>query len=156
MKKIVLLIILAGIGVLFLSNKKNEIPKDISKTETEQKPTEQDKCVSTDYKECKDFPWLDLPLKYFSVNDVRWGSAGGKGKEGTMEQYTQVALDGKEIYQSYPTTKTTIKDFSSEVVPITALVQVFPTVSVIEVTEPKVNAFVVVAPTTIKFPAVGA
>ena len=120
MKKIFILIVLIIIGFWLFKSKPKETPKIINQLSVEQKPIEQEKCVSTDYQECKEFPWLDLPLKYFSVKDIDWGSAGGSGKEGTMEKYTQAALDNKAVYQSYPTTITTIKQYSSEVVPITS------------------------------------
>lgn len=117
MKKIILTIAVISIAVWFWNNSR-PITNNQSQT-VEPKPTTQQECVSTDYKECPQFPWLDLPLKYFSVKNVEWGSAGGKGKEGTMEQYTQAALDSQAVYQSYPTTKTTIKQYSADIVPIT-------------------------------------
>lgn len=115
MKKIILVIAVVSIAFWFWKN----TPKQTEQPKTEQKTTDETTCVSTDYRECKEFPWLDLPLKYFSVKDVRWGSAGGTGKEGTMEQYTQAALDDKAVYQSYPSTATTIKQYSTDVVPLT-------------------------------------
>lgn len=116
MKKLILTIAVVSIAVWFWTNSK---PTTNQTQVPETKPTEQEKCVSTDYRECKEFPWLDLPLKYFSVKDVEWGSAGGKGKEGTMDEYTQAALDGKAVYQSYPTTTTTIKQYSADTTPLT-------------------------------------
>jgi len=71
---------------------------------------------SSSYSECLKFPWLDLPLNYFSVKDVTWGSIGGVGKKGTMDEYTQAAFNNKVVYQSYPTTNITIKEYSSDIV----------------------------------------
>jgi len=119
MKKIIIWVAVISIGVWFWQNRKVETPKSTSQPKTEQNAAENEKCVNASYVECPEFPWLDLPLKYFSVKNVEWGSAGGDGKEGTMEQYTQVALDSKEVYQSYPTTTTTIKQYSADIVPVT-------------------------------------
>lgn len=115
MKKIIILIVVISIGVWFWENRDNKTPKITEQPKTKQKTAEETKCVSTDYKE---FPWLDLPLKYFSIKNVEWGSVGGSGKEGTMEEYTQVALDSKEVFQSYPTTNITIKKYSADIVPL--------------------------------------
>ncbi len=60
---------------------------------------------------------LDLPLEYFSNKDVRSGSAG-KGTGDKITDYTQVTLDNKAVYQSYPTVVTTIKNYSSEIKPL--------------------------------------
>lgn len=59
------------------------------------------------------FSRLDVPLEYFSYKDIRWGSAG-EGNSGKISDYTQVALEDKAVYQSYPTLVTTIKNYSSE------------------------------------------
>ena len=121
MKKFILIIAVISIAVWFWNNKPKQSPKLTSQPTTEQKPVE-DKCNDSMYslsKECEKYPLLDLPLKYFSVKDVRWGSIGGDGKDGTIEQYTQASLDSKAMYQSYPTTKTTITDYSSDIVPAT-------------------------------------
>lgn len=63
------------------------------------------------------FPWLNLPVEYFSNKDVRWGSAGN-GNGDKITDYTQVALGNGTVYQSYPTTVTTIKQYSGEVKPL--------------------------------------
>ncbi len=121
MKRLIILITVLGVGVWFWQNRDNKKSNVIEQPKTEQN-TDGTKCNDSMYilnKECDKFQQLDLPLKYFSVKDVRWGSAGGDGKEGTMEEYTQVALDSNAVYQSYPTTKTTITEYSSEVVPPT-------------------------------------
>lgn len=121
MKKIIIWIVLISVGLWFWKNRKIEVPKSIDQTENKQITTE-DKCNNSMYslsKECEKYQLLDIPLKYFSVKDVRWGSAGGNGKDGTIEEYTQAALDSKVMYQSYPTTKTTITDYSSDIVPAT-------------------------------------
>ncbi len=121
MKKIFLTVIVISIGVWFWSNKTKQTIVTTTQSTVEQKLTD-DKCNDSIYslsKECEKYPLLDIPLKYFSTEDVRWGSAGGGGIEGTMEEYTQVALDGKITYQSYPTTDTTITEYSSEIIPAT-------------------------------------
>ena len=119
MKKLIILIALISIGVWFWTNRDHNTPKPAEQPKTEQKLNE-DKCNNSMYSisgECEKYPLLDLPLEYFSVKDVRWGSAGGDGKEGTMDQYTQAALDSKAMYQSYPTTTTTIENYSTDLVP---------------------------------------
>ncbi len=63
------------------------------------------------------FDWLDFPVEYFSDKDIQWGSAG-KGNSGKISDYTQVALEDKAVYQSYPTLVTTIKNYSSEIKPL--------------------------------------
>lgn len=121
MKKTILILIIIGIGIWFWKNKTKPIPQTAPQPNAEQESIE-DKCNDSMYslsKECEKYPLLDIPLKYFSVKDVRWGSVGGDGKEGTMEEYTQAALDGKVAYQSYPTTDTTITEYSSEIIPAT-------------------------------------
>lgn len=119
MKKLIIWIAVISIGIWFWQNRKVETPKSTSQPVSEQNTAKSEKCVNASYVECPEFPWLDLPLKYFSVKDIEWGSAGGDGKEGTMEEYTQVALDSNEVYQSYPTTTTTIKQYSADIVPVT-------------------------------------
>lgn len=85
-------------------------PLDTSKTLiSEQKETKTMKNEST-------FPRLDLPVSYFSKNDVHWGLAGN-GNSGKITDYTQVSLKSKAVYQSYPTMITTIKSYSNEVKP---------------------------------------
>lgn len=121
MKKIIILIAVISIGVWFWTNRGSDSPKPAEQPKADQKVTE-DKCNNSMYStsgECEKYPMLDLPLKYFSVKDVRWGSAGGKGKEGTMEEFTQAALDSRATYQSYPTTQTIISEYSSEIIPAT-------------------------------------
>lgn len=63
------------------------------------------------------FPRLDLPVNYFSNDDVHWGSVGN-GNSGKITDYTQVSLKNKTVYQSYPTMTTTIKSYSNEVKPL--------------------------------------
>jgi hypothetical protein len=118
MKKIIVILVILSVGFWFWSNKKAETKKPNQQIQTEQKVTEE-KCGNANYVKCKDYPQFDLPLKYFSNQDVKWGSLGGDGKKGTIEEYDQAALDSKEIYQSYPTTTTTIKNYSSEIIPLT-------------------------------------
>lgn len=119
MKKIIILIAVISIGVWFLQNRNIKSSKITEQPKIEENKAENEKCVNASYVECKDFPQYDLPLKYFSTQDVRWGSLGGDGKKETIEEYNQAALDSKEIYQSYPTTTTTIKNYSSEIIPLT-------------------------------------
>lgn len=119
MKKIIILIFIITIGIWFRENRNQKSYKSIEQSTTEQKLETEKKCISTDWNECPEFPWLDLPLNYFSIKNVEWGSAGGDGKEGTIGLYTQVALDSKEVYQSYPKMVTTIKKYSTETVPLT-------------------------------------
>lgn len=63
------------------------------------------------------FYWVDLPLEYFSKKDIQWGLVG-KGTGEKITDYTQVALENKTVYQSYPTTATTIKNYSNETKPL--------------------------------------
>ncbi len=65
----------------------------------------------------RSFPLLDLPLEYFSIKDVRSGSAG-KGTGDKITDYTQIFLEDKAVYQSYPTTTITIKNYSSVIKPL--------------------------------------
>lgn len=117
MKKTILILIVIGVGVWFWTNKKTTVINQMSnQAETQNEDT--DECINASYIECKDYPQYDLPLKYFSIKDATWGSIGGDGEEGTIEEYNQVALDSREVYQSYPTTKITISDYSSKIVPI--------------------------------------
>lgn len=60
---------------------------------------------------------MDFPVNYFSVKDVQWGSAG-KGPGDKITDYTQVGLLNKAVYQSYPSTEITIKNYSSETKPL--------------------------------------
>lgn len=116
MKKTLLILIVIGIGIWFWSNNKTMVNNQTdNQMETQ---LEADKCINASYLECKDYPQYDLPLKYFSTEEVRWGSLGGDGKKGTIEEYKQAALDGTEVYQSYPTTEITIKNYSVEIIPI--------------------------------------
>lgn len=57
--------------------------------------------------------WMDLPLDYFSKNDVQWGSAGN-GNGDKITDYTQAAIKNMAVYQSYPATITTIQSYSNE------------------------------------------
>lgn len=118
-KKIIIWVTVISIGIWFWKNRKAETPTLINQPKSEQNIQENVKCISTDWRECDEFPWLDLPLKYFSVKNIEWGSVGGAGKEGTMDEYTQVALDSNAVYQSYPTTTITIKKYSADIVPLT-------------------------------------
>lgn len=61
--------------------------------------------------------YLDLPVNYFSKDDVHWGSAGN-GNSGKITDYTQVSLKNKAVYQSYPTITTTIKKYSNKITPL--------------------------------------
>lgn len=119
MKRLIILIAIVGVSLWFWTNKQRSVLKLKEQPKIEQKIT-RDKCNDSMYSvdgECEKYPLLDLPLKYFSVKDVRWGSTGGAGKEGTIEEYTQAALDSKAMYQSYPTTNTTITQYSSDIIP---------------------------------------
>lgn len=118
MKKIILILVVVSIGYWFWVNKKPDTDKIEQQTPTDQNVVEE-KCENANYIECKDYPQFDLPLKYFSIKEVRWGSLGGEDKKDTIEEYNQAALDSKETYQSYPTTTTTIKEYSSEIIPLT-------------------------------------
>lgn len=62
-------------------------------------------------------PYLDLPLSYFSNNDISWGSMGN-GDGSKITDYTEVSLTNKAVYQSYPTTAVTIKNYSNEIKPV--------------------------------------
>ncbi|MDD4106559.1 MAG: hypothetical protein PHX84_01255 [Candidatus Shapirobacteria bacterium] len=118
-KTIIFWFVVISVTLWFWKNRKTETPTLIDQPKSEQNIQENEKCISTDFRECGEFPWLDLPLKHFSVKDVEWGSVGGTGKEGTMDEYTQVALDSNAVYQSYPTTTITIKQYSADIVPLT-------------------------------------
>lgn len=118
MKKIIIWIVVISFGVWFWQNRDDKTPKITEQLKTEQKTAEETKCFSTNYRECKEFPWLDLPIKYFSINDIEWGSASAVGNEIKLESYTHAALDNKAVYQTYPTTTTTIKKYSADIIPI--------------------------------------
>lgn len=60
---------------------------------------------------------LNLPVNYFSIDDVRWGSVGN-GNGDKITDYTQVALENETVYQSYPTTNITIKEYSNKIKPL--------------------------------------
>ena len=67
--------------------------------------------------EFKQLPWLDLPLEYFSSKNIEWGSViNSQGED--ITDWSEVALDNKAVYQSYPTLNITISDFSSESKPL--------------------------------------
>ncbi len=105
---IFLAIIILGIYIYFgySPNKQNKLT--VSKTHQTT-----DEVVSKDMQ----FPFLDLPVEYFSGKKVQWGSAG-KGTSGTITDYTQIALNDVAVYQSYPTKMITIKNYSSEIKPL--------------------------------------
>lgn len=63
------------------------------------------------------FDWINLPLVYFSDKDIRWGSVKNASSD-KITDYKSVALGSKAVYQSYPTTAITIKDYSSETKPL--------------------------------------
>lgn len=63
-----------------------------------------------------EFGILDLPLEYFYYKDVVWGSLkeNSRSNNETISEYSQVALNSKAVYQSYPTTDVTIKNFFND------------------------------------------
>lgn len=58
----------------------------------------------------QDFPDLDLPLKYFSRNDLHW-SLGGSD---TNDDITFGSFGGESEYRSYPTTEIKVKDYDNK------------------------------------------
>jgi len=110
---LILLIVIAPLLVIYLvkerkSSKEPEI-ENIEQVENEEPPK---------YDPYNGYELLDLPLEYFSKEDIMWGSViPGKTGE-TIVEYREVALGGKAIYQSYPTTKITIEKYSSETRPL--------------------------------------
>jgi hypothetical protein len=63
-----------------------------------------------------EFPKLPLDPTYFNSKDVSWGSAEHHEDfpEGDIRQFNQVALNNKAVYQSYPTTDITQKEFENK------------------------------------------
>jgi len=70
------------------------------------------------YDPYNNYPLLDLPMEYFSKEDIQWGSVLPETIGKTIREYSQVALENKAVYQSYPTTKITIEKYSSETRPL--------------------------------------
>ncbi len=58
--------------------------------------------------------WLDLPVDYFSNDDVVWGSAGNWETEEGIRRFTSVALDNRIVYQSYPALNITFERYENE------------------------------------------
>jgi hypothetical protein len=70
--------------------------------------------ISTDdcsvpFEPCKAFPWLNIPIKYFSDKDIQWSDN------------KQKSFDDKAVYQSYPTTNITIKEYSTDIKPLSSI-----------------------------------
>ncbi len=70
-------------------------------------------CEKANWQKCLQFTPVDLPLNYFSPDDLVWGHDNGSGKLG-MDRYALASIDNKTVYQSYPTTNIRIKKFSSQ------------------------------------------
>ena len=114
---LMLSLILLSFLVIFLVNLK-ESAKKINPAKIGQ--IEKEKILDKNQTGWPPYLWLDLPIEYFSDDDVEWGSVkpGFRGDTTTINDYEQVALGNKAVYQSYPTTEITIKDYSSEVQPL--------------------------------------
>ena len=110
---ITLLIVVSPLLVIYLARHGDYLRKEepINKEYIEEEKPSQ-------YDPYNGYPLLDLPMEYFSIEDIQWGSVlpGTTGE--TINEYRDVALENKAIYQSYPTTKITIKEFSDEVLPL--------------------------------------
>lgn len=105
---IFLLIVLFGIYKYFGHFSNKQSPETLTKT--------QQVTNNISPKDTK-LPFLDIPVEYFSIKDVQWGSAENANGE-TIADYTQVVLDNRAVYQSYPTKTITIKHYSTNTKPL--------------------------------------
>ena len=106
---LILLVIVAPILVIYLVKSRESLGKNelIDTEPAEEEPSK--------YDPYNNYPLLDLPMEYFSEEDIQWGSVLPKTTGKTISEYREVALGNKAVYQSYPTTEITIKEYSDEI-----------------------------------------